>query len=306
MLIGAHAYFWYKGEWLKQTARPDDPPVIGEYDNTWSSPALPWQMEQAKSAGLDFLVVSWSHRDDVEHAMDAAAKAGIGLTTQYESLTRARAKKNAITEADMPAVLDDVRRMARDSLDYGGAWLRVGGRPAFIIYVTRCYESPSMIDRVREAMSKELGEDVFLVGDELFWRDVPEERLRVLDAATAYNMYKMGEFDPSNPGPTFLENSRAMMLRHKAACEKAGVSLWGSAMPGYDDRGYRPQERHEPIPRSLEFFRRSLEDGAMACAGDHKVMVVTSFSEWYEDTQVEAASSYGYEYLEALKSFTRS
>lgn len=301
-LVGAYYYAWYERDWLRMTVRKEDPPLLGEYDNTRYG-AVEEHVRMAERAGLDFFSVSYDGSKTHEHIVDAANSSKVRVTYFFESMTQSLRGK--IPER---VVGNAVRLMAplRD-LMAEPCWLRVGGRPVLMIYVVRAYENaPAALDAIRAAFP-----DAYLVGDLLWWDAPCRETLSRLDACTWYNMYQdgTGRFSRSSPeeaARTYLESSKERLLKDAAVCRALGVEVWGNAMPGYDDSGVRPERGHFPIPRKDgQFFKDSIRDAReiMAAAQDDPgVLMVTSFNEWYEDTQIESCSSYGESYLGAIRS----
>lgn len=302
MLLGAYYYAWYKNNWLSQTKRASCPPLLGEYDNTIYSDVILTHMKQAKDAGIDFLSVSWEHRQDHWHIIDAAEKIGIKITFLYESLTRV-GKKGDLSEEELSNIMTDMASIS-EYMD-STSWLKINGKPVIMIYVTRAYRGNlrDIFSKVRSAF----GREVFLVGDHLFWKDLKNEgALTNFDAVTYYNMYQKGRFEPGPAaGASYISTAKDQLTHHMEACKRFNVPLWGSAMPGYDDTGVRPDREHPPIDRRAgEFFRQSLEE-AKRLSYNQQAMMITSFNEWYEDTQIEPCSDYGTKYLEILKEFKK-
>jgi hypothetical protein len=95
-----------------------------------------------------------------------------------------------------------------------------------------------------------------------------------------------------------------IMTIHSEQCKRLGIPLWGNAMPGYDDSGVRPDQKHHPIPRlEGEFFKKSLNDAMKISA---QCITVTSFNEIYEDSHIEPCQSYGSLYLNIMSHFKAS
>jgi len=296
MRIGAYYYAWYSGQWqwLRKTKRASDPPILGQYSNDVYGDVVNEHMRMAKDAGIDFLAISWDPSSSYGHVIDAAKRNGMKVTALYESLSRATGEYLTVSKKSHPYVLRDLESISEEFDEE--CWLRIDGKPVLIIYVSRNYEAP---DDVFGEARKRIG-DIYLVGDEVFWGSSPDpNRCLVFDALTSYNWYQPQRFFPGSGKETcdsFLENIRKFL---------GGCSLkrpyWPVAMPGYDDSSVRPEANHLPIPRLDGYLlRRSLQDAA---AMNPDVVCVTSFCEWYEDTQVEPAQSYGNLYLDILKEF---
>jgi hypothetical protein len=298
MLLGAYYYGWYSQNWLSRTVRQTDPPILGEYNNTIYSDVIHKQMEMMKQGGIDFISVSWQGEDH-GHILDAANKTGVKVTYFYESLKWA--KKGKVPLDALDGIIKDMDGLIEAMQE--SSWFKIDGRPVLMVYVTRCYrESP---EKIFEAIRAKIP-NVFIVADELFWGDIPDSKIRLFDAITAYNMYKPGKFSTASPeetARTYLENSINMMTIHSKQCQRLNIPLWGNAIPGYNDLGVRPDQKHHPVPRlDGEFFKISLEDAAKVSSSS-KVIIVTSYGEWYEDTQIEPAISYDYLYLDILRNF---
>jgi Glycosyl hydrolase family 99 len=296
MKIGAYYYGWYEQNWLHKTIRSSDPPRLGEYNNTIASDAVNKHMEMLSLAGVDFISISFQGEDH-GHLIDAAAKHDIKVTYFYESLHRS--VKGLVPFSNLASIIEDIEAISEFMLEPN--WLRIDGRPVLMIYVTRCFrDKPAeMFKAIRDAFP-----DIYLVADELFWNDVPDERMTMFDAITAYNMYQPGRFSTESDEKTFdtyLNTAKTRMISHKAQADRLSLPLWGTAMPGYDDTGVRPDVKHAPIPRlDGKFFEASLEDALNISSG---AMMICSWNEVYEDSQIEPMTSYGTKYMDILRAF---
>jgi hypothetical protein len=301
VLLGSYYYAWYKDRWLSRTIRKNDPPLLGEYDNTVSGDVVRQQILDIKSAGIDFVSISWSPGDSHQHVMNAASEHGVKVTFLYESLQHEL--KGVVTEAALPLILADMR-VIKQAMQQD-CWLKINGRPVLMIYVTRAYRGnvDNIFRRVRNALG-----DVFIVADQLFWEPLPYETAIRYDALTAYNMYQTKRFSAASPEETcesYLASSLKQMKYYAKMCSDYGIPLWGNAMPGYDDSGVRPDRQHPPIPRQEgDFFKRSLAD-ALGVSNARQALMVTSWNEVYEDSQIEPCISYGDRYLKILAEFKR-
>lgn len=297
MLIGTYYYPWYTTNWLGQTKRRMDPPVLGHYNNTKCSYTVVQHMKMMRQAGIDFASMSWDPRSvRYEHVLDAAEEEGIKVTVFYESLSRATGKNETVTPDDLPSVLKDMKQLAPDLQE--DCWLKIDNKPVVMIYVTRNYVDP---DEAFGAIREILG-DVYLVGDEIFWKTVDPDRISQFDALTSYNWFQPGRFSGSTDEEictTFLDSIRDACVDNLKILDKIGKPYWPVAIPGYDDTNVRPQVKHPPIPRlNGDLFRRSLNDARIFEKG---TTMICSFNEWFEDTQIEPTKSYGNKYLDILR-----
>jgi hypothetical protein len=110
---------------------------------------------------------------------------------------------------------------------------------------------------------------------------------------------------------------------YRAICASLGVALIPAVLPGYNDRGVRPEESHAIVERNLEsksFFEQSLENLGLPFSDRKKpLIIITSWNEWNEGTQIEPGNfrnqseqiktdtnsynSYDTYYLKILKKF---
>lgn len=302
MLIGAYSYFWYRKDWLKLTVRQNDPPVLGEYDNTLHGEVIDKQLEMVKQSGIDFLSLSWDYRYDHGHVIDALKKTNTKATYFYESLHRERDSRGKVPPSVLPLILNDMDLIKE--LTSEDCWLHIDSRPVVMIYVTRAYADPV---NALKAIRKRFNDDVFLVGDELWWDPLNIESLKQLDAVTGYNFYCPGRFStvsPEETASTYLNNIKTQMQKHVSVCASIGLPVWGNSLPGYNDRGVRGDKNHHPIPRlGGDFFKRSLADAFEVSTGKEKCIMITSFNEHYEDSGIESFQSDNGLYLNILKEF---
>jgi len=298
MLLGCYYYPWNTGQWLLRTRRRFDHPVLGQYDNTRYGEAVLEHMRTMRRVGIDFAAISWEpNSGHFDHVLDAAEDEGMKVTVFYESLIRCSGEHYMVVSEDHGKILEDMEVLAEYLED--DCWLRIGGKPVVMLYVTRNYRDPhSAFPAIREALG-----DGYLVGDEMFW-DVllKKDRIQHFDAVTSYNWYQPGRFDTATKKQiceSFLGNIRECVADNLKVCKAAGVPYWPVAMPGYNDTGVRPAEKHIPIPRlDGQFFRDSLKD---ALSISPECLMITSYNESYEDTQIEPMRSYGDLYLDILR-----
>lgn len=302
MQIGAYYYPWYSGRWLGRTARFRDRPLLGQYDNHVYGDEIIQHIRDMKKYGIDFAAVSWEPTNTTyEHVLDIALEEDFPITVFYESLCRATGKNQRVTRRDFPKILEDMEQLACDMRET--AWLKIDGKPVLMLYVTRNYDLP---DDIFPAIRKVLG-NVFLVGDEVFWATSRPERLKYFDAVTSYNFYQPGRFKEGSDKEicdSFMKNIQEAEDKSVAICRKTGVPYWPVAMPGYNDTRIRPQAKHAIIPRLDGYFyeqslKNVLRHGSQVC-------MICTYNEWYEDSQIEPAKSYGNKYLEMTKKFKDS
>jgi hypothetical protein len=177
---------------------------------------------------------------------------------------------------------------------------------------------------MRQAAGGE-GYEIYIVGDHVF-QDAPENAslrppFTILDAVTKYvcstDVAIMTLYTQSNallhfltasydvygsmqqPSPYATEEGvREHFQRSKEWKELAAqhnCTFIPSVSPGYNDLGVRPEKHHGPLARQISasdlpgsLFKVALQYGRrLVESRTGNVIMVNSFNEWHEDTQIE-------------------
>jgi hypothetical protein len=303
-LVGAYYYPWYRsgerdGDWrnvLRRRLLPPQTPRAGLYDS--ADPAVVKEhIAQSRQAGLDFWAVSWWGPEtptdrNFRQALLAHPDAGqIRFAALYESTGR-------FGSFDAPNYDRWLADLAYLEKHYFGhpRYLRVDGRPVLFIYLTREYfrnKGEAALAAAREKFS-----DVYLVGDDVFGAGYRAEWARQFDAVTAYDVY--GQSTGPHGGTTkAVEALAANYAAARRAANSGGAAFIPTVAPGYNDTAVRPghpgRARYfSDVPESAEgdVFRAMIRQAALPNLDPRcgRMMMVTSFNEWYEDTQIEATA----------------
>lgn len=328
MQIGAHYYPWYKDgqRWKTKTARyyHRQKPSLGWYNNVKDCEVIKQQFQTCKQYGIDFLLIS-QFNEDLLLYLDIAEEIGIKITAHCETVQKT--KKHLITKKEQSRLLFDTPRLA-DWMKHP-AWLHFNEKPVIAYYVTRQIQTEILADTISKM--RECFGECFLLGDEVWWTTPQKERLELFDAIYSYNMYintgdKMDRGKVCSKGETGIDYLNLIAPYEKSFYKTAhdiGIKFFPTVLPGYNDRAVRYDVDHYVIPRmNGDFFNAYLTYAEQFVKDD--VLLVTSFNEWYEDTQIESAiqdtvviedqrdllqgiveESYETRYLEKLLSFKK-
>jgi glycoprotein endo-alpha-1,2-mannosidase len=315
LLVGAYFYPWYgaaRRHWADGYVRgrltPSQGPLLGEYDSR--DPAtIASQLGWAQRYGVDFFVASWwgagSYEDVTmrDHVMRSAALGPIRIALLYESLALLPQTAGTIVfdQAVEAKLIADVDYLARTYFGNPN-YLRIDGRPVLEFYVSRIWRGDyaHAIATLRATIKQRYGFDLYLVGDEVDWDGAPDaNRIRLFDAITPYTMYS----DLQRPGwpddTGFLGGVRARYAQFEATAHANGVRFIPNALPGFDDRGVRPAAAHYVLPAEVapgldgshSLFSRFLDLDASFLDPNVPMLLVTSWNEWHEDTEIEPTIS---------------
>lgn len=314
-LIMAYYYPWYiKGDWTRH--KYQGAPVLGQYGT--DDPAVAEKhIDWAAGAGIDSLIVSWwgpgslTDKHFSKGFLQAKNLESVKFAFIYEAfgvLDKEDGKADSIVDFSNPGpmkkMLSDFMCM-RDQYFKNPSYLRIGRKPVVVLYVTRQF-----VKFGREhiqSLEKDLGMELFLIADEAFIdaqsdpvtarNGIVSDGKSVFDAYTAYNMFE---------NKNVREGESALDYMRREAFPV--YEKWGSrtvfcphVMPTYHDfRGNRI------LKGTPEEFRKMIDEVRKIASipvgqGINKIIMVTSFNEWWEGTTIEPSSGYGTSYLDVIQ-----
>jgi hypothetical protein len=253
-------------------------PAGGLYDS--QDPALVRaQLDAARAAGLDGFVVSWWGRESEEarafgRVLAAAGPTGLHVAPYYEAGELWR-RGGAGIAADLEDLLD---RHAG-----APAFLRLGQTPVVFVYAAHRVRPP-VWDYVRRRLAAG-GRPVLLIGDA-----ARPEWLAHLDGLHVYS-----------PVPALARGrDLAALYRELAArAREAGVPFLAAVAPGFDDRVIRAPGT--VIDRAGGATYDATWRAALAA--EPAGILVASWNEWHEGSEIEASREHGTRYLEATRAW---
>ena len=305
--VSVYYYPWYNGiddgDVLRYELVPPQPPVMGDYssdDNDVISQHLKWSEDYC----IDNWICSWwgpGHKTD-NNTKDRIAPQLNGSKVTYCLFyeTTGRIGMGSVSSGDVDRMRSDVDYMASNHFD-NPSYYKIDGRPVLYIYLTRTLTDSyaAGYQAMRDAASAQ-GHDLYIVGDENYWGAINEDRLRCLDATSAYNMHRAGYYEgfPSETG--LLESIKTQYLKDKQIADSLGVKFIPNFGPGFNDRPVRLDADHHPIPRRIHpdsnhtsTFRHYLDVALETMDQDLQVITINSWNEWMEDSNIEPVERTG-------------
>ncbi len=263
------------------------------------------QYAWAQRFGVDVFVCSWfgpgGYNDLTirDHLLPSPARGPTRISILYESLQRMGSGPDArihLDAANTATILSDFAYLARTYFNDPG-YYRIDGRPVVTIYATRIFRGDvaGLVASLREVVESATGMNPYLIGDEVDWDSVPDpSRIALFDAITGYTLYSRTQ--PAGwPSTThILARIQRHVRSYAQVAADEGVGFIPDAMPGFNDRGFRPADRHHVLPPAVRrggaatsLFAASLTAAGMLVDPLLGVLAVTSWNEWHEDTQIE-------------------
>lgn len=262
-------------------------PTLGPYDS-YDRQIIDRHMRWAADAGIDTLIVSWwGHGDYTDGAMEpileAADEHGLRITAYYEGAPPDEAADS--TASDIAGLLDKYA-------DHP-AWLTVDGQPVVFIY-SRAVNQLGLNGwlRVQHRLADRQPRPL-LIGDRL-----GRISALVFDGIHTYNT--AAQIDQMPPDPLRQWAGRQYPRWVDFANRQRRISTI-TIIPGYDDTKIRNPG-----------LRVRRHDGDLYRAQWEKVLearpdwvLITSFNEWHEGSEIEPSVERGTRYLELTGRYAR-
>jgi len=300
----AFYYGWYgnptvSGKWVhwkdvdegnKTIASSTHWPKLGPYDSH-DPKVVDQHFRWAKKAGLTGFIVSWwrqgdFHDEGMPLMLETAGKHGMKITIYYETVPPRGDPKPEGAVNDLLYLLNKYGKHK--------AWLTFQGKPVFFIYGRTLNEIKleGWKQVIAEVNSKYPGGAVF-IGDR-----ISEEAARIFDGIHTYNVTGRTKGMTPEQLRTWARDYYAMTV--KTAGDKiAAVTV----IPGYDDHKLgRPEPRPITSRHDGETYRILWEE---AIAAKPDWVLITSWNEWHEGSEIEPSLEDGDRALQQTEQFAR-
>lgn len=260
-------------------------PVLGAYDSH-DPKVVAQHCKQAREAGLTGFIVTWWRQGDFHDQgmpliLDSARNAGLHITIYYETVP-GNAPENAAR--DLLYILER----------YGThpAWLKVDGKPVIFVYGRAIGQIK--LDGWRQAIAEvRRARPAVFIGDQ-----ISENAAKVFDGIHTYNI--TGRIARKS-----TEEIRAWAkTTYPDWVAKAGRGISClTVIPGYDDTHLPDRKPPRPTTdRHAGQTYRVLWEQAIAARPDW--ILITSWNEWHEGSEIEPSAENGDRELRTTKSYT--
>lgn len=303
-LLGAYYYPWYYPErWTNEPVTHT--PQLGWYSSK-DREVIAQHIDWAKQADLDFFLISWLTPDGYEgvnlreSVLPELGEARFRFALLYETplalgLPAGKPIDFATTLPDGTKAGDQFvahfDHLAETYLTHE-QYLRYDGKALVVIYLVRdMVNAGPYLTQVRERLG-ERGIELYLIADMVYWAN-PEEYGWVFlqehfQALTAYNMYYR---------PNFLNAVQGQFRAVDRTARANGLRLIPNVIPGYDDTKLRGQDRETIDRADGQFYRDYWKVASEFVDSDQPFLLITSFNEWHEGTELEPSTGFGDRYL---------
>jgi hypothetical protein len=274
-LVLAFYYTWYGAD-LWDNGRTSD--VAAQPYHSTDPAAITRHVDQARAAGIDAFVASWYGPDggannqtqsNFLQLLDIAAARGFRAAVDFETRSPFFGDAGAVIGA---------LRYAITTLGAHSAYLRYGGKPVIFFWANNRF-TPDEWAGIR-AQADPNREAIWIA------EGVTTQWLSAFDGLHLYNVAWSADF-------------AATAAKFARLTRELGKVWVATAMPGWDDT--RVPGRGQPYAKDRaggQFYRASF---AGAAASNPDLLIITSFNEWMEGSQIEPSVSYGNVYLDLTR-----
>jgi glycoprotein endo-alpha-1,2-mannosidase len=268
-----------------------DYPESGAYDS--HDPALiERQVEAARGVGITGFIASWWGQGSFEDQgvpllLAAAAKHDFAVSAYYEKIEGHDAAGRTTA-----AVSDFDYLLARYGADK--AWLRADGKPVIFVYGRALNAlQPAEWHEVIAQVRRDNPGGVVLIADSF-----KPEYVTEFDGVSTYNI--TGETQHKTPAEAAVW---AHIAYPKMVTAAQGKISTVTVIPGYDDTHVgRPAPRPVTDRYGGEMYRALWQE---AIAAHPDWVLVTSWNEWHEGSELEPSVQYGSAILDMTADFAR-
>ncbi|MFA5794879.1 MAG: glycoside hydrolase family 99-like domain-containing protein [Candidatus Brocadiia bacterium] len=315
LLLGAYYNPWFGADtkqWsgsLRKKLTIQQTPTLGEY-NCRDIAVIKKHLEWADQAGIDFFAMNWYGPNTWTDGTvkDNWAPYLVKTNSQfkfciaYQTLFILDSVGGAIpmTREASKLMLDQFTYLAAEYFNHPN-YLKINGRPVVFVKQSRLLmgDYEKALARVKTIIKHQKDFDIFLVGDEVWWKGITTQRVKSFDAITASSMPGSLQYDGMPLLNGYFTDLEKQFELYKAEAAKGNVRFIPSAMPGYNDRGIQIDVSHAILAREATMdkenegttYRLYLRLARKYLDPALNMMMITSFNEWAEDTQIEPCAS---------------
>jgi hypothetical protein len=326
LTIGALYYLWWgllPGDKNTWSLGYNLTPKLGEY-NSGNPEVAEQHLRWASRYGINLLEVSWAgpgkrdpslDNDEIDLALregllKAPSIKKVRFLLVYETEKALKAEAEDLGYDPKKAFVEDLLYAHQNYFNHPG-YFRLGGRPVVMIWKARATLN-SLLQKTGYELKQVFQEIERACGGEVFWvslgediydprgPNVEEPLLRVIDGIAPL----LGDDFPAGREKhwrEYLEHVATSYALWQEAAQKLGLVFVPSALPGFDDRGFRlGQNRFMPL--KPEHFKESVKVAKKVAQEGGRWVSIYGFNEWFESGAIEPTVEYGMLFLEALES----
>ena len=292
-LVVAFYYAWYGLDQWTPGKVPDIPAV--PYESRDRNTIIR-HVQQAQGAGIDAFAVAWYGPQTRNNQTETNFCAMLEVAGQHGLLATVEFETRSPFFHSQADIVDALRHLISNHATHT-AFLRYGGKPLIFFWAVQnvfTAQGQSAIDAWASIRQR-----VDPLRNTLWIADGTDiEFLRVFDGHHLYNITWKPPVDVNTTLSKWGRRVRDYNAQHGTQ------KLWvATVMPGYNDLYIEGRANRFAHDRRNGGYYRETWQAAMDSSPD--LIVITSFNEWAEGTQIEPSVSYGQLYLELTSELSR-
>ncbi|HOK67484.1 MAG TPA: hypothetical protein PK054_11880 [Anaerohalosphaeraceae bacterium] len=264
-------------------------PLDGAYDSHCPQ-VIDRHCRQAQESGIDTLIVSWwgagSYEDRaMPQILDACRRYGLTASIYYETVPPPQTAQSACS---------DILRNVLQNYASHPAWLRHSGKPVVFVYA-RAVEEIGLFGwhQVKQRLQTEFPGGAVLIGDGFSYGTAA-----VFDGLHTYNPAGQLADKTLRQVRSWCAQTYPQWIQ---TARQQGRIVALTVIPGYDDTKIRtPGLKVSRLNGDLYALQWA---AAVKAAPDW--ILITSFNEWHEGSEIEPSVEYGDAYLKLTARFSR-
>jgi len=296
--LGAFYYSWYSNPgWRDRTARYNlykGKPSLGWYDSC-DRKTLSKHEDMARYSGIDFFISSFNGNHDLDSLIFMRDNLkDVKMCIHYETVNIFQ-DPSSLEGDNLKEFTQHIEIIVEEFMKSSN-YYEIDGKPVIFIYTSRrVLGNLNEIDIIRKIVKEKTGKDCLIFGDEIWWKDEDyigdPKRIEKFDYIYPYNLYvPIGDKKNSGfSGKEYLDFIEPVYVDFKDKADILNVGICPVIMPRYNDLYVRDNVGHYPISDNEGlFYENYFHRMKKYMSGKNKVMAISSFNEWYEDTQIES------------------
>jgi glycoprotein endo-alpha-1,2-mannosidase len=288
---------------MRKELQPPHQPVLGEYNDS-DPKVIAKHMEWFRQSNIGLLVTSWWGPGTVDDLntkdviMEHEDIGNLKIALHYETVGRLMMDGNDVGTANT-----DIEYMCENYFDHP-SYYKIDGRPVIFIYVARLLMELGTLEEALLTMRSRAGKcghNIYLIGDQVFASaptltpNEPHVPFWYFDAVTNYDVYGSAGQPQGHIGTDGVDRYYQQQAQWRQLALQDNCDYIPAVSPGYNDRGVRLLKNHTALSRRItagsregSLFHYQLKQAKeLVDKRVDKMILVNSFNEWHEDTQIE-------------------
>jgi hypothetical protein len=301
--VGTYYYPWYSYNNFHDGSDPTGQNTLVYHLNPRITPQLGWYNQYtpsvisqhykwARYAGINFFVTSYWGQNSAENYVIQSC--------MFDNPDRGDIKLAVFLEVDaitISNVANETVYLCNNYFNRPG-YFRIDNKPVIFIYVTRAMSDANLATYITNLRTAATSKDytVYIVGDEVWDGSgaFKSSRVSLMDAVTNYDVY--GNLGRARfVTDSILDTWQSRNVSWKSLANGIGKQFIPAVSPGFNNRGIGsdlPASSRKLNNESSAFgtlFSGMLDRAKLTA--DMNMIMVTSWNEWHEDTQIEPTIS---------------